>query len=195
MCGHFSQSKTRIDLSDHFNLVYDSDLPVQARYNAFTHPEVPIIIRGQEDRLTMASWGLLPAWAKEKSFQKNTINARAETLAEKASFKNYLSNRCLIPADSFYEWQWLDEKGREKQKYEIYKKDKALFAFAGLFSRWQNQLTFTIITTVADAMMAEIHNTKKRMPVILNPEEEKLWMTGKRLEKIRDQHLEAEKVT
>ena len=95
-----------------------------------------------------------------------------------------MKNRCLIIADGFYEWQWLDKKGKEKQKYLITLPGEQLFAFAGLWSRWVNLETgeivksYTIITTEADQLMSEIHNSKKRMPVILTRENENEWMNG-----------------
>src|SRR5690606_7300499 len=93
--------------------------------------------------------------------------ARIETLEEKPSFRNSIKNRCLIPATNFYEWKWLDEKGKKKEKFNI-GTDEELFAFAGLYSVWNNpqngqqMLTYTILTTEANGLMAEIHNNKKK---------------------------------
>jgi putative SOS response-associated peptidase YedK len=94
------------------------------------------------------------------------------------------SKRCLVLADGFYEWKWLDPKGKSKQKYLLTLPDNKAFAFAGLWNTWTNRNTgetlntYTIITTAANELMSEIHNTKKRMPVILNPEAEKNWLDG-----------------
>jgi len=87
-------------------------------------------------------------------------------------------------ADGFYEWQWLDEKGKQKQKYELTLPDNELFAFAGLYSEWVDKSTgeiinsYTILTTEANELMSKIHNTKKRMPVILSADNEKNWLHG-----------------
>jgi putative SOS response-associated peptidase YedK len=95
-----------------------------------------------------------------------------------------VKNRCLVIADGFYEWQWLDKKGTKKQKYLLTHKESEPFAFAGLYSNWLDKNTgeirntYTIVTTEANALMAEIHNNKKRMPVILKPEREKDWLNG-----------------
>ena len=111
-----------------------------------------------------------------------TLNARIETIEDKPSFKNSINKRCLVIADGFYEWQWHDTKGKNKTKYEIGIKDHELFAFAGLYSQWINQHTgeirdtYTIVTTEANPLMAEIHNIKKRMPIILKPEDETKWL-------------------
>jgi putative SOS response-associated peptidase YedK len=143
-------------------------------------------------------WGLIPIWAKDDSIRQNTLNAKIETLSEKPAFKDNVKNRCLIIADGFYEWQWLDKKGKEKQKYLITLPGEELFAFAGLWSRWVNIETgeivksYTIITTEANSMMCEIHNSKKRMPVILTRENENEWLTGHQVKDFA--HLELELV-
>jgi putative SOS response-associated peptidase YedK len=89
-----------------------------------------------------------------------------------------------VLADGFYEWHWLDEKGNKKQKYLITLPDEAPFAFAGLYSEWVDKSTgeifhtYTVVSTAADAFMSEVHNSKKRMPVILTPENEYDWLSG-----------------
>jgi len=102
----------------------------------------------------------------------------------------------MIIADGFYEWQWLDKKGKEKQKYLITLPGEELFSYAGLWSRWVNLETgeivksYTIITTEADQLMSEIHNSKKRMPVILTRENENEWMNGHNVMKFAHPKLE-----
>ena len=116
------------------------------------------------------------------------MNAKIETIHEKPSFKNIVSQRCLVLANGFYEWQWRDSKGKNKVKYEIGIENDELFAFAGLYSHWINNATnetvntFTILTTEANPLMAEIHNIKKRMPIILRPEDEINWLQNKKIE-------------
>lgn len=88
-------------------------------------------------------------------------------------------------ADGFYEWQWLDEKGKQKQKYELVLPGEEAFAFAGLYSDWANPATgetlhtFTILTTAANELLSKIHNSKKRMPVVLSAEGEAAWLDGR----------------
>lgn len=184
MCFFYGVNKTNKQIEKAFKAKFDQDgfQPVQEA-NGFTHPFMPIIVDQRPDIITGANWGLLPTWAKDTSFQKNTLNARIETLEEKPSFRNSIKNRCLIPATNFYEWKWLDEKGKKKEKFNI-GTDEELFAFAGLYSVWNNpqngqqMLTYTILTTEANGLMAEIHNTKKRMPVVLNSEHHTLWLQG-----------------
>lgn len=153
----------------------------QTVLNGFAFPLAPLIIN---EAVELCQWGLLPFWAKDTALAKNTLNARIETLKEKPSFRGVVNNRCLVLAKSFYEWKWLDEKGKSKQKYEIGQQGQDIMCFAGLFSDWTDKATgemirtFTIVTTEANELMAEIHNTKKRMPVILTERTEKEWLAG-----------------
>lgn len=168
--------------------------------NGFAHPKLPIMSDDPKQPIQEMEWGLLPHWAKDKKFQKNTLNARIETLEEKPSFRSYTGNRCLIPAESFVEWQWLDPKGKQKQKYRIRVKDENWFSFAGLYSVWTDPVTdeeiptFTIITREAEGIMREIHNNKMRMPMIVNPEERDLWLAGE-IDVAQAPELEADPVT
>src|SRR5690606_3495388 len=101
---------------------------------------------------------------------------------------NSVKNRCLIIADAFYEWQWLDAKGKEKQKYIIKPTDQEIFGFAGFYSEWvnpsngENMTTYTIATTEANELMEEIHNNKKRMSIIPKKENRHEWLKGGPLE-------------
>jgi putative SOS response-associated peptidase YedK len=149
-------------------------------FNAFEHPKTPVVCTPHH--IQAAEWGLIPNWAKDKTIQNSTLNARIETLSEKPSFKNSLHNRCLILADGFFEWQWLDEKGKQKQKYLLTLPDNELFTFAGLYNDWLNPATqqpirtYTLITTEANELMSKIHNSKKRMPVIVSNQYD--WLLG-----------------
>jgi putative SOS response-associated peptidase YedK len=152
--------------------------------NAFDYPRTPVVTSDKPQGARFLQWGLIPAWAKDRSFQKNTLNARIETLCEKPSFKDVNYNRCLIIADGFYEWRWLTPDGKRKQKYLITCAEEELYTYAGLWSAWTDIKsgeilhTYTIITTEANKLMRFIHNTKKRMPLILSRENEKLWLEG-----------------
>lgn len=131
------------------------------------------------------NWGLVPSWfngSDPKEISAMTLNSRVESAAEKPSFKHLVSrNRCIIPSSGFFEWQL---NGKVKIPYFIYPKNDIVFSMAGLFDTWLNSQTgiilntFTILTCEANTVMAEIHNTKKRMPCILNKESEKNWING-----------------
>ncbi len=115
--------------------------------NGFSFPKTPVIANNKLDTIQHFQWGLVPFWAKDDSIKKYTLNARIETLKEKPSYKNSVNKRCLIVANGFYEWQWLDAKGKKKQKYLISLADNKLFAFAGIWSEWLNKKTSEIISS------------------------------------------------
>ena len=138
----------------------------------------------------------MPTWAKDKTFRKNLLNAKIETIKELPSFRNSVKNRCLVLVDGFYEWKWLDEKGKNKEKYHIKLPDHEAFAMAGIWSNWVDKetgeilKTYTIVTTEADALISQIHNTKKRMPVILTPENEEKWLNGEEVDNFKHPKVE-----
>ncbi|PVY42332.1 SOS response-associated peptidase [Pontibacter virosus] len=148
-----------------------------SHYNAAPSQNLPVVTNEQPDVIQFFSWGLQPFWAKDAKAVKRAINARAETLGEKPSFRKLLdSKRCLVPADGFFEWQ-KTEQG--KVPYRILLKDEDTFSFAGLWDEWLDKSTgeilhtYTIITTEANDLVKPIHD---RMPVILSPEAEELWL-------------------
>lgn len=190
MCFFSRLTLSVSELKNRFQADFDPEtsyLPA-LEFNGFAHPKTPVIANNRPDRFQLFEWGLLPSWAKDKSFQNNTLNARLETLHEKPSFKSVLTNRCLIPANGFYEWQWLDAQGKHKQKYLITIEDEEAFAFAGLWSAWTDRSsgeileTYTIITRPANELMAKIHNSKLRMPWILPRMDETDWLSGKEID-------------
>jgi putative SOS response-associated peptidase YedK len=187
MCGRFTLRQPD-QLTKRFDATW-LELPglgeLGARFNVAPTQFMPIVVEGEAGRtLELARWGLVPAWAKDPAIGNKMINARAETLAEKPSFRGALrSRRCLVPADGFFEWKW-EEKGagtpgkRSRQPYFIHRRDDALFAFAGLYERWRDPAghvltTFTIISTTPNALMATLHD---RMAVMLLPEQEEEWL-------------------
>lgn len=190
MCFHSQQSKSATALENRFKakIKFPEQKKYQGIYNGFTYPETPVIIDKNPEYINNYHWGLIPNWSKDDAIKAYTLNARIETLKEKVSFKNAIQNRCLILADGFYEWQWLDEKGKKKQKHLITLKNDDLFAFAGIYSVWINKITgeirdtYSIVTTEANELMSEIHNSKQRMPVILTEEREKDWLAGEEIE-------------
>ena len=184
MCFHSKQSKAATEVQNRFNAKIDniSLFSPQETINGFNFPLTPIIIDEAPGIITHYNWGLIPFWSQNEDIRKLTLNAKIETLDEKPSFRNSVNKRCLVIANGFYEWQWLDTKGKVKNKYEIGIGNEDLFAFAGIYSQWEDittgsiRNTYAIITTEANQLMAEIHNTKKRMPVILKQEDEKKWL-------------------
>lgn len=156
--------------------------------NAFEFQKTPVITNENRGEIEMFHWGLIPFWAKDEQIKKMTLNAKIETVTEKPAFRNSVENRCLVIANGYYEWQWLDPKGREKQKFLLEPKNQEIFAFAGIFSNWTNPQTgeridsYSILTTEANELMSKIHNNKKRMPVVLRKEDQINWLAGKNVE-------------
>lgn len=201
MCFHFNFNKSAEKVSERFNATIKEGNLFESAYhfNGFTFPKTPVLLDEEPHAIQAVNWGLIPFWAKDKEIRKYTLNAKIETLTEKPSFRNSVNKRCLVLVDSFYEWQWLDPKGKNKQQYEISKADDELFAFGGIWSEWidiesgEIIKTYSIVTTEANELMAKIHNTKKRMPLILKREEEATWLSGAKLDffKERDVNLKA----
>ena len=171
MCGRYT---LRSRGSAKFYGVPASELPFLApRYNIAPTQDVPVIVeRGASRELALFQWGLIPSWSKEP---KGFINARAETLEEKPSFsESFQRRRCLIPADGFYEWE---RNGKHRQPYFFQMKDEAVFAFAGIWDKWQRDgvsiTSCAIITTTPNKLLATIHD---RMPVVLTAETQESWL-------------------
>ena len=189
MCFYSRQTKKAIELINRYNarIVNELQFEMANEYNGFSFPKTPVITNKDMSVIDHLQWGLIPFWAKDDSIKQYTLNARIETLTEKPSFRDSVKNRCLVIVDGFYEWQWLDPKGIKKQKYLITLPGEELFSFAGLWSQWVNKETgeivksYTIVTTEANELMSEIHNSKKRMPVILSKENEREWLNGQAL--------------
>jgi putative SOS response-associated peptidase YedK len=173
MCGRFSLYLTE-DIKDRFD--FDNPLPeLNDRYNIAPSQKSPVVFRNSSNQARMMKWGLIPFWAKNQSIGYKMINARVESVARKSSFrKAFESQRCLVPASGFYEWQTTKEG---KIPYYLYLKGHKLFAMAGLYDIWQdneNKLyTFTIITTESNNIVEPIHN---RMPAVLVKKDENVWL-------------------
>lgn len=183
MCFFVHQSLDSIKIEKRFGkkIRMERNLP-EGIINAFSFPKIAVITNHNSNYIEFYNWGLIPSWSKNDEIRNYTLNAKIETLDSKPSFKPYKNQRCIIILDAFYEWKWLDSKGKIKEKYEIQNKNMDLLAIGGLWNVWKNPTnqevinTFTMITTEANNLMAQIHNTKKRMPMILNPEEEENWL-------------------
>ncbi len=185
MCYQTRLIKKQEEIMERFNAAIDelNDFNPITVCNAFDFPQTPVITNDEPKKIQLFNWGLVPTWSLDTDIRKFTLNARIETLHEKKSFKDIIQNRCLIIADGFYEWQWLNKNGSKKEKYLITLPNETLFAFAGLYTQWidfDDSLfkSYTIVTTQANEIMSEIHNTKQRMPVILKKKDEKLWLQG-----------------
>ncbi|GAB3829088.1 SOS response-associated peptidase [Hymenobacter jeollabukensis] len=166
MCGRYTIITPDSGLAKRFDA--KPAAPSKANYNAAPSQRMPIITNLAPHDIQAVQWGLIPGWVKDVKQAPKPINARAETLPEKPSFRQLLQRRrCLVLADSFYEWQ---QTGRGKIPHRILRQDEAPFAFAGLWDEWTDRdtgevvPTFTIVTTEPNALMAQLHN---RMPVIL----------------------------
>lgn len=190
MCFHIIQSKLSKQIERRFKAKIRQKKLFQptSHLNGFDFPKTLIITNENPEIIEHYNWGLIPDWSKTEDIRALTLNAKVETIHEKPSFKNIVNQRCLVLANGFYEWQWRDLKGKNKVKYEIGIENDELFAFAGLYSHWKNNSTnetvntFTILTTEANPLMSEIHNIKKRMPIILRPEDEINWFAKKNIE-------------
>lgn len=149
------------------------------RYNIAPTQSVPIVVSRENSRaLVPMRWGLIPRWAKDPSIGNRLINARSESLSQKPAFRrSFQRRRCLVPADSFYEWQ--KKASGDKQPIRLTVGEGEIFAFAGLWDQWihpddgHRVCSFTIITTRPNDKVRPIHH---RMPVILQREEEDLWL-------------------
>ncbi len=179
MCGRFTLSQPINAIASVFNLAQIP--PLEPRYNIAPTQLIPSICAapGGEKQLQMLRWGLIPSWAKDPAIGAKLINARAETVSEKPSFKSaFKRRRCLIVADGFYEWQRQDGK---KQPYYFRLQNGQPFAFAGLWEQWkspeeQEITSCTILTTAANDLLRPIHD---RMPVILDSDRYELWLDPK----------------
>jgi len=210
MCGRYNLIATGQQIMDHFRLL---SLPAHnPDYNIPPGQKILAIVQLEDgsNRAVNLHWGLIPSWSKasapahapylhpvgkDRAISSHLINARAETLTEKPSFKNaYQHRRCLIPATGFFEWQATDAApapGRlaaytpslaitGKQPYHIHKPDNALFAFGGIWEHWEHDqetvYSCAIITTVANDKIAPIHD---RMPMIITPDDYNRWLDKK----------------
>ena len=185
MCFHFSLTIDIASIESALDVVVD-DSVWQPVYHAdgFTFLKMPVITQEDPSRLQLFKWGLIPSWVKTnddaEKLRAQTLNARSETVFEKPSFRTAIRRqRCLVPADGFFEWM---DVGGKKYPHYIYMKGHSLFTFGGLYEQWADKATgeliqtFSIITTEANPLMARIHNLKKRMPVIVSEENRSQWL-------------------
>ena len=200
MCGRYTLFTAAEELENRFGATFAD--PPEPRYNCAPGQSLPVVANDDPDTFRRFKWGLIPPWADDESAGNDRINARAETLDEKASFREaYERRRCLVPADGFYEWV---RAGETKQPYRVAFDDDRPFAMAGLWERWEPTHTqtglgdfgggsggdeaagdsnddtaavesFTIVTTEPNDVVADLHH---RMAVVLDPDAESTWLHG-----------------
>jgi len=180
MCGRSSLSKTEKEIEERFNATFYSD--ELERYNplpsfnvAPTHMH-PVITSDNKEHLQFYQWGFIPPWAKDIKVGYKMINARKESILDKSFYRTALkTQRCIVPFDGFYEWK---KTQNGKQPYRIVTTNTEIFSVAGLWSSWDSTegntiYSFTLITQEPNRLVKNIHN---RMPAILLPEQEELWL-------------------
>ncbi len=180
MCGRYTQKAKAPELTQAFALTEPPELDLQESYNAAPTQTLPVIPNATGGARVVAPfrWGLVPFWAKDIKIGSRLINARAEGIATKPSFRAaYKYRRCLIPTTGFYEWK-REGKGNPKRPMFITMRGDEPFAFGGLWERWKSPggdllHTFTIITTEPNGLIAQLHN---RMPVIIRREDFDTWL-------------------
>ena len=172
-----------------FLSAYDNDGAYERYYeNAFDYFPTHVLTAGEPDKFKMFRWGLVPFWQKDEAKamkdRLNTVNCIHEEMWDKPSFRDAIKNgqRCLIPVTGFFEWRWLDEAGTIKVPYYVTFRDQKVRSMAGLYSRWKNPnngeyyYSYTILTCPANTIMEYVHNSKKRMPVFIDKENQKDWL-------------------
>lgn len=184
MCFHYSLTKEALERENIYDPTLEFPFMTQYHVNGFSYPEMPVLSNEEGGKLKLMKWGLIPKWAntvlKAEEIRQNTHNARSETVFEKSSFKNSMGKKhCLVFASGFYEWMHV---GKEKYPHYIHLKDNSLMAFAGIWERTiisdSNEVveSYSIITCDANPLMERIHNSKKRMPVILPKDRWMEWL-------------------
>lgn len=174
MCGRTSLYLPQAVVESRFDA--EATEPLEPRYNIAPFDDLPVITDDAPAAIDQFEWGLLPAWADDPEDSYRPINARAETVAEKPMFRDaFESQRCMVLADGFYEWQ--EQPGGHSQPYRIEREDEQPFAMAGLYTVWSENgaemETVTIITTDANDRLEPIHD---RMPVLLPEDRERDWI-------------------
>lgn len=175
MCGRYSLNKSKIELEERFQAEMLVDF--KPRYNIAPTQLVPVITSDSPKGFSFFYWGITPDFGQNKPVAQKLINARAESVNEKISFKgSFQRRRCLIPADGFFEWKKLGKKTKIPYRFTLREED--IFSFAGIWEEYEtvsgeSQHTFLILTTTPNELVEEVHD---RMPVILRREQEKKWL-------------------
>ena len=184
MCGRFSIAPKKQRIPEDLLKKPPFQLDIDFSYNVAPTQLAPVITNSTPDSISQLHWGLVPAWSKDGKLNGKMINARAEGIFTKPSFRMPIrKNRCLVLADSFYEWR---KEGKRKKPYRILPQNEELMTFAGIWEEWiqgtKNIKTFSIITCAANRDVADLHD---RMPVILNTQEQReAWLSELSIEQI-----------
>jgi putative SOS response-associated peptidase YedK len=179
MCGRFQLSVKGKEISERFNTEVFDDM-YKPSYNCAPTQRLPVITNTEPDKLQFFHWGLIPSWAKDTRIAVKMINSRSETIMDKPAFKKaFVSRRCLVPANGFYEWK---QQGKNKVPYRFFLKNETLFAMAGIWESWYDSAnnvlhSFSVITTQANKLMEQVHH---RMPVILGKKHESIWLSDEK---------------
>lgn len=179
MCGRFTQTAPWEEVKKEFAADAPDSILFKPRYNIAPTQTVSVVRDSSSERtVSELKWGLVPSWAKDAEIGNRMINARAETLTEKPSFREaFAKRRCIVPTSGFYEWKKTDSGA--KQPFYFYLKEKDVFGFAGLWEEWLDKEsgelleTFTIITTEANDVLKPVHD---RMPAIVKAENYNEWL-------------------
>ncbi len=183
MCFQLSTPSRRRLKNEHNDGFAVVDAPSELKLG-YDHPDLPATIRLAADEALLFEWGLIPVWARDRehalSLRGNGRLARAETIFDKPMFRDVvLRQRCLIWVDAFYEWQ---HRGKKRVPYRIHMPGDAVFAFGGIWNRWRDpadgreRATCALVTVEANELMTEIHNSGRRMPLILPVEQQPAWL-------------------
>lgn len=180
MCYHVSVNRhlKQLELEMKRHLVPEQRELYQPYYHVsgFAKPFVPVISNADTSVLQMYRWGLIPFWVKdEAAFRANTLNAKSETLFESGSYKNSWRNRCLVTVSAFFE-PHLNKAAGRKENHIVKRKDDRIITLGAIWSKWNGLPTFSIITTAASPLMAEVHNEKMRMPLVLDGDRAGAWL-------------------
>lgn len=188
MCYHKQDTATMEELLVRYENILDA-VPFSPTYyeNGFDFRASPVITAQHPNAFQLMQWGLIPWWTKSATdagqIRMRTLNGISEEIFEKPAFKDAARDgkRCLIPCTGFFEWRWF-KGGKVKYPYFIHHSQEKIFSLAGLWSSWTDKTTgemrdtYTVLTTRANPLLEKIHNSKKRMPVILAREYEKDWL-------------------
>jgi putative SOS response-associated peptidase YedK len=183
MCGRFTLHTPEARIREVFHLEHTEPLGLTPRYNIVPSQDIPVVRESESGKeMVLARWGLVPAWSKEPKTKYSTINARIETVAEKPTYRTpFKRRRCLIPADGFYEWKEIDG---HKIPHHIRMRDGGVFAFAGIWDRWEGDGEIldscSIIVMPANEVMRPLH---ERMPAIVAQAHHDLWLDSRMTEK------------
>lgn len=186
MCYYKQDTALQHELEVYYEAAFHAIYTPHFFENGFDFKPGPVIAQARPKEFQFFSWGLVPWWTKSREeanqIRVRTLNCISEESFEKSAFRDSIrERRCLIPCTGFFEWRWF-KGGKEKYPYFIRLSDQTLFSLAGVTSEWNDKSTgetlhtYSVLTTRANPLMEKIHNSKKRMPVILPREYEKDWL-------------------